>query len=105
MSASISMERRAEVLRMRREGATYAAISRATGVSTSHVARLAGDVSSGSDTTRTSKADYTNHRSVADARRLLRQVPPDTRGLTAYLCGDPLSGRSALDKEKAGSNA
>lgn len=27
-----------------------------------------------------------------------RQIPRDTRDLTAQLCGDPLPGRSALDR-------
>lgn len=34
-----------------------------------------------------------------DAERLLRQIPPDTRGLTARICGDPLPGRSAKDRK------
>ena len=34
----------------------------------------------------------------ASAERLLKQVPADTRGLTARLMGDPLPGRSANDK-------
>lgn len=32
------------------------------------------------------------------ALELYRQVPRDTRDLTARLCGDPLPGRSALDQ-------
>lgn len=32
-----------------------------------------------------------------DAARLIAQIPPDTRDLTARLLGDPLPGRSALD--------
>ncbi len=32
-----------------------------------------------------------------DAARLMKQIPPDTRDLTARLCGDPLPTRSALD--------
>ena len=32
-----------------------------------------------------------------EAMRLKREIPKDTRSLTARLCGDPLSGRSALD--------
>jgi hypothetical protein len=33
-----------------------------------------------------------------DAERLLKLVPRDTRDLTARVFGDPLPGRSALDK-------
>ena len=31
--------------------------------------------------------------------RRLAAVPPDTRSLTGRVCGDPLPGRSALDRE------
>lgn len=37
-----------------------------------------------------------------DAGRLMRQVPRDTRDLTGRLCGDPLPGRSALDRMREG---
>src|SRR5690348_11394150 len=33
-----------------------------------------------------------------DARKLMKQIPPDTRDLTAQLCGDPIPGRRAIDK-------
>lgn len=39
-----------------------------------------------------------NSRTEADANRLMRQIPEDTRSLTGRICGDPLPGRSALDK-------
>lgn len=29
---------------------------------------------------------------------LLKLIPPDTRSLTGCICGDPLPGRSALDR-------
>lgn len=32
-----------------------------------------------------------------EAERLLAAIPPDTRDLTARLCGDPLPGRRAID--------
>lgn len=35
-----------------------------------------------------------------EARRAIESVPMDTRDLTARLLGDPLPGRSALDKQK-----
>lgn len=36
-----------------------------------------------------------------DAERLMALIPPDTRGVTARLFGDPLPGRSALDQRRA----
>lgn len=33
----------------------------------------------------------------SDAVRLAARIPPDTRDLTARLCGDPLPGRRAID--------
>jgi hypothetical protein len=38
---------------------------------------------------------------MAEVYRLLDTVPADTRGFTARACGDPLPGRSALDKYRA----
>lgn len=34
--------------------------------------------------------------------KLFSEIPKDTRGLTARLCGDPLPGRSALDRRQYG---
>jgi hypothetical protein len=34
-----------------------------------------------------------------DADAAQQRVPDDTRGMTARICGDPLPGRSALDRE------
>jgi hypothetical protein len=34
---------------------------------------------------------------AADADQLAKQIPPDTRDLTARLCGDPVPGRRAID--------
>jgi hypothetical protein len=34
----------------------------------------------------------------ADGYKKLAEIPPDTRDLTAKICGDPLPGRSALDR-------
>lgn len=33
----------------------------------------------------------------ADVAARLAEIPPDTRNLTARVCGDPIPGRSALD--------
>jgi transposase len=41
------------------------------------------------------KAEGWKDRAAKDAR--LKTIPPDTRDLTALICGDPLPGRSALD--------
>jgi transposase-like protein len=37
----------------------------------------------------------------ADAARLAQLIPEDTRTLTGRFCGDPLPGRSALDRRQA----
>lgn len=46
----------------------------------------------------------TYFKAKADGERLAKVIPPDTRDLSARLCGDPLPGRSALDKIKAKQN-
>lgn len=38
----------------------------------------------------------------AQARKLMEFIPYDTRNLTARICGDPLPGRSALDRQHRG---
>ena len=38
------------------------------------------------------------HPSQIDLDARLAEIPDDTRGLTARICGDPLPGRSALDR-------
>jgi hypothetical protein len=47
-------------------------------------------------------ADYMTPAAKRDAEQLLRHVPPDTRGRTARLMGDPRPGRSALDQRGSG---
>ena len=34
-----------------------------------------------------------------DAMERLKEIPPDTRDLSARLCGEPLPGRRAIDKQ------
>lgn len=49
------------------------------------------------------KTDRENATSISvkeDAAARLAEIPPDTRSLTARLAGDPLPGRSALDKRQ-----
>lgn len=36
-----------------------------------------------------------------DAQARMAEIPDDTRGLTARICGDPLPGRSALDQMRS----
>lgn len=43
------------------------------------------------------KPDGIERRILADALRLMEQIPADTRCLTARIFGDPLPGRSAFD--------
>jgi hypothetical protein len=40
--------------------------------------------------------------SQADLRRLQRAIPVDTRDLTGRFFGDPIPGRSALDRKLGG---
>jgi len=41
------------------------------------------------------------HMKPAEVERLRRSVPADTRSFSARLFGDPLPGRSALDKRRS----
>lgn len=47
----------------------------------------------------------TRRETIADAKRQLAALPPDTRDFTARLFGDPPPGRSALDRKRAGEPA
>lgn len=38
------------------------------------------------------------HATKSDRLARLAEIPPDTRSLTARICGDPIPGRSALDR-------
>lgn len=83
----------AQYLRSKRM--TLREIGAALGVSESSVRRMLGTLESARivDRRYTERAD-----DKAEAMRLLRKVPPDTRSLTARIAGDPLPGRSALDR-------
>lgn len=51
------------------------------------------------------KGHRSNHR-IEEPREILGELPPpDTRDLTARLLGDPLPGRSYLDRMRAGQTA
>jgi hypothetical protein len=41
-----------------------------------------------------------HHPSEQDFAERLAEIPPDTRTLTARICGDPLPGRSAFDRRQ-----
>lgn len=43
---------------------------------------------------------YEAKPSAADLKARWSEIPPDTRDMTGTLCGDPLPGRSALDKQR-----
>lgn len=43
--------------------------------------------------------DHKNRPTAAEAAAAIASVPADTRGVTARMLGDPLPGRSALDKK------
>lgn len=89
----------AEVKRLRAAGIPVRAIVRKTGVSKTAVYRAL------SPRKTPPQAAANNGDPRLDARKLLRQIPPDTRGLTARIAGDPLKGRSALDKERGVADA
>jgi hypothetical protein len=42
----------------------------------------------------------TTKQARLDARKLLKEIPEDTRSITGFIFGDPLPGRSALDREQ-----
>lgn len=91
MSRNISYtaEQRAEIIRLRDEGAGWTEIAKQLGVSQQGV-----------------RTSYYRDRSLAPTPRnshvaAMPEVPRDTRSLTGRLCGDPLSGRSALDKRRS----
>jgi hypothetical protein len=100
---------------LRKGGATWAMIAKQCGVSTEVVQRAidpgyaerrSADIRAARQLRRGSlHVEPSSVRmSPADkleAERMLAELPPDTRGLTARICGDPIPGRSALDR-KAG---
>ena len=90
-----------EAQRLYAAGKGYRQISAALGVSETSVRRMVGKlevIRVGGDRRYTERVE----EKIA-AKKLLRQIPPDTRNLTARIAGDPLKGRSALDKEQAAS--
>ena len=44
------------------------------------------------------RGEHQSRLSAAEARAAIEAVPPDTRSTTSRLLGDPLPGRSALDR-------
>ena len=45
--------------------------------------------------------NVTDRDAWESAKHRLKEIPEDTRSLTGYLCGDPLPGRSALDRRQS----
>lgn len=91
---------KADARRLRSEKKTFVEIATLLGISRTHARRL---VNGTAWTKKKRPADggtghMASRRLNDEAARLLRQIPADTRGVTAYLCGDPLPGRSALDR-------
>lgn len=102
----------AEGRRLRQEGLSWRAIGRIFGVGDQTVRywadpdraqevraasasnRAAGRKQGG----RPSREDSAAGR--ADVMARLAEIPPDTRSITARLFGDPLPGRSALERER-----
>jgi len=90
-----------EAQRLYAAGKGYRQISAALGVSETSVRRMVGKlevIRVGGDRRYTERAEE-----KAAAKKLLRQIPQDTRGLTARIAGDPLPGRSALDQQRGAS--
>jgi hypothetical protein len=48
----------------------------------------------------TKHAGHSGTQAEEGWKRQMAAFPVDTRGLTARLCGDPLPGRSALDRDR-----
>jgi len=92
----IPQELHAPAQRLRAAGKSYREISEALGVSETSVRRMVGtlEVYRAANYGQAERAD-----DKAAAKKLLRQIPPDTRSLTARIAGDPLKGRSALDRQ------
>jgi hypothetical protein len=87
-----------EAQRLRAAGKNYREISESLNVSCTSVRRMVGAL----EVIRVvNRQPAENTSDKATVRKLLKQVPPDTRGLTARIAGDPLPGRSALDQQVA----
>jgi predicted AAA+ superfamily ATPase len=92
----IPQELHAPAQRLRAAGKSYREISEALGVSETSVRRMVGAL----EVIRVvNRQPAENISDKATVRKLLKQIPPDTRSLTARIAGDPLKGRSALDQQ------
>lgn len=81
--------------RLRSQGKTTAFIAKEIGVSETTVRRILTDHQDSRRVANSQRAE--RHDDKADAARLMRKIPNDTRSLTARFFGDPLPGRSAAD--------
>lgn len=77
----------ARIRQLRRQGETYKAIGAAIGIHKTTVADWLGKSNRGRNPFRPNDRD-------------LPAVPVDTRDMTGRMLGDPLPGRSALDKKR-----
>jgi transposase-like protein len=88
---------------VRLAGATWGAVGRAVGIDPDVIRwRIDGAFrahKSGKPASHVSPMVYSKF-SQADIDRLLRTVPRDTRSMSARAFGDPLPGRSALDRKR-----
>lgn len=106
----IADKRRAEARRMFATGMNYSEIAGVLKVHASWVRLQCNDEAAELDRERrrTSSSKLAIPRSAGpnsikpdEIAARLAQVPPDTRTLTAFAFGDPLPGRSALDRMRA----
>lgn len=95
-----SLETRARAAQMRANGMSVKEIGQILGCSPGAVLRWTTpgyrDRQNASSRLR---IEYQAPQWKLDAERLLKAIPPDTRDLTGRICGDPLPGRRAIDKQ------
>jgi len=90
---------KAEARRLRAREMSFSEISHALGISRTHARRLVNGMARPPKPPADGGTGHSASRKAnADALRLRRAVPADTRDLTSFICGDPLPGRSALDR-------
>ena len=102
---------RTEIKRLRSLGLTWAQVQRATGINATTAKTLVDSEYAEQRRNRVNQLrgpNRSNHRVdsiTAEEFQKIRQrqlaVPKDTRSITGVLLGDPLPGRSALDRRAA----
>lgn len=108
----LTEEQFARATQMRAEGMAIFAIAHALGVPDDRVRKTLNPEYAARVRAEKARQHYRNRSRLdagietidrearKDAARLRQQIPPDTRGLTARIAGDPLPGRSALDQQR-----